>query len=449
MSQEPSPTGESMGSEDLLSPDTRILLAQEIPKTNIPSLSTGQIFRRFLGFGLRGWGGAIPQIAMLKEELVIQEQWISITKFNRVYAVYQVLPGPEATELCCYFGYLAGGRLGAVVAGFAFLLPGFIAILILSYVYSMIGIHSIISRSFKALQPLVAGMVLKAVDKIGQDALYDPDTKELNIALFGIALLSAMDSILRINMFITFLVFGIAYSLHSKLLHSFSYGIVLIKYVIYTVLVSIYGFPQEQALSTGLAATPHPFQLFLLGLVAGSLSFGGAYTTIPIILQEAVVRGGWITRATFLDGVAIANVLPAPTVIFSTFVGYVGGNVYSGGETTGKGGQVGWALLGALLMTIGMFFAPFLFAVVGHPLLERLATNPAVHALFDGITAAVVGIIAVTALEIVRSAVTSGQDSISVVVFGIGLYVMYNYKFRNQVLVLVICTAIAGQVLYQ
>ena len=245
-------------------------------------------------------------------------------------------------------------------------------------------------------------------------------------------------------------------------------GLVAIQYLVYGVLVGLYGFPSENSLSVGVSPSPSLERLFALGLVAGSLSFGGAYTTIPLILQEAVIRGGWITQQTFLDGVALANALPAPTVIFSTFIGFIGGKVYSGGDATGSGGSVWYGLLGGLLMTIGMFTAPFAFAVLGHPVLAKLTEMEAVASFFDGITASVVGIIAVTSLEIVRGSLTAplstnisllsnvelqletiNVNAISATILGFTLYVMYNYQFKNQSLVLVICTAIAGQFLYK
>ena len=71
-----------------------------------------QIFLRFLRFGLLAWGGPVAQIAMIKKELVEDEKWVSKEQFNRALAVYQVLPGPEAHELCVYFGMKAGGRTG-------------------------------------------------------------------------------------------------------------------------------------------------------------------------------------------------------------------------------------------------------------------------------------------------------------------------------------------------
>ncbi|MFG4417617.1 chromate transporter, partial [Pseudomonas aeruginosa] len=62
-----------------------------------------QLFVRFLKFGLLAWGGPVAQIAMLRRELVDEERWISSERFNKLLAVMQVLPGPEAHELCVHF----------------------------------------------------------------------------------------------------------------------------------------------------------------------------------------------------------------------------------------------------------------------------------------------------------------------------------------------------------
>ena len=78
--------------------------------SNVPKLSILRIFWLFLTkFGLFAWGGPVAQIALIKDYLVLQEQWITLVRFNRVFAVYQILPGPEAAELCMFFGCLAGG----------------------------------------------------------------------------------------------------------------------------------------------------------------------------------------------------------------------------------------------------------------------------------------------------------------------------------------------------
>jgi chromate transporter len=87
------------------------------------------IFARFLRFGLLAWGGPVAQIAMIKRELVEEQEWLTPERFNRLLAVYQVLPGPEAHELCVHLGMMKRGRLGGILAGLGFMLPGFVLML--------------------------------------------------------------------------------------------------------------------------------------------------------------------------------------------------------------------------------------------------------------------------------------------------------------------------------
>jgi chromate transporter len=100
-----------------------------------PGESRAAIFWRFLRFGFLAWGGPAAQIAMIKRECVDEEKWVSELGFKKQLAVYQILPGPEAHELCVYFGRLRGGRLGGFLAGLGFMLPGFILMLGLSVLY--------------------------------------------------------------------------------------------------------------------------------------------------------------------------------------------------------------------------------------------------------------------------------------------------------------------------
>jgi chromate transport protein ChrA len=62
----------------------------------------------------------------------MKRKWITIARFNRAFAVYQILLGPEAAELGMFFGCLSGGRLGGIAAGIEYMLPGFILMLIAS-----------------------------------------------------------------------------------------------------------------------------------------------------------------------------------------------------------------------------------------------------------------------------------------------------------------------------
>jgi hypothetical protein len=146
------PTDEAMGS---------VVVDEFQDNSNVPKYSPLHLFWFFFWrFGLFAWGGPVAQIALIKEQLVMKRKWITIARFNRAFAVYQILPGPEAAELCMFFGCLSGGRLGGIAAGLGFILPGFVLMLLASYVYLVIGFENqYVNASFRALQPLVAAMV--------------------------------------------------------------------------------------------------------------------------------------------------------------------------------------------------------------------------------------------------------------------------------------------------
>ena len=356
--------------------------AQEI---DIPPQSYPDIFLRFLKFGLLAWGGPFAQIAMIRQELVEEEKWISPERFNRVLSVYQALPGPEAHELCVYFGMIAGGRMGALLAGLGFMLPGFFLMLALSWFYVSYGINSPLFQSiFTGMQPAVAALIVRAVHRIGSHALHD------NPWLWGIALLGALAQLLRVNFLLTLLIAGLVFALAVRKQRMLAI-LVAIGFLSWVAFSGFAGnqFSGELADPAGALTAPASLlTLFWSGLRSGLLTFGGAYTVIPFLQQDAVEIGRWMTNAQFLDGLALSGLLPAPLIIFSTFVGYIGGG-----------------FPGAVVITIAIFAPAFAFTMIGHDYLELLIENQSAHAFLDGVTAGVVGLISATALGILSETV--------------------------------------------
>jgi hypothetical protein len=160
--------------------------------------------------------------------------------------------------------------------------------------------------------------------------------------------------------------YGIIYMFIARRLWVPAGILFVLQYAGYATYAVFRGVPAPVSLALGIAKTPSLMNLFILGLVAGTLSFGGAYTSIPFVQVEAVLKGGWLPQQVFIDCIAIGNVLPAPLVIFATFVGFQGGNLDGG---------LGKAFAGAVVITLGMFSPCFLFTIAGHSLLEKLVYN--------------------------------------------------------------------------
>lgn len=390
---------------------------------NIPHQSLAEIFLRFLKFGFLAWGGPVAQIALLRQEFVEEEKWISPERFNRVLSVYQVLPGPEASELCVYFGMIARGRVGALLAGLGFVLPGFLLMLILSWFYLSYGISSPLFQSvFAGMQPAVAALIIRAVHRIGSHALH------ADRWLWGIAFLAGLAQLLRVNFLLTLLTSGLVYALAGRSQKVLAI-LLTVLFLGWIALGSLSGIEVTQSVpntDTALAEPVSLLTLFWSGLRSGLLTFGGAYTVIPFLQRDAVEIGRWMNNAQFLDGLALSGLLPAPLIIFSTFVGYIGGGLW-----------------GAVIITVAIFAPAFAFTIIGHDYLERLINNQSAHAFLDGVTAGVVGLISATALGILSQTVIGIHAWI---IFSVALIALFVSKAKWIVAAVVLAAGLYGMI---
>lgn len=370
-----------------------------------PREGHARIFARFLRFGSLAWGGPVAQIAMIRQELVEEERWISAAHFNRVLAVYQVLPGPEAHEMCVYFGMRAGGRWGGFLAGLGFMLPGFVLMFALSWAYLTFGANaSWLVVAFYGCKPAVLALIVRAIVRIGQHALTDR-------WLLLIAVGTAIGNLAGLGFLVLLPLAGLAYPAIRRSPIGGHLGVAFLPLSLFT---------QPAAID----ASPSLLAMLGYGLRGGLLTFGGAYTAIPFLQHDAVVRGAWMTNAQFLDGLALGGLLPAPLIIFSTFVGYLGAGP-----------------LGAIAMTVGIFVPAFAFTLVAHEQVERLIANTAAHAFLDGVTAGVVGLIVVTAIGISRDAIV---DLPTAIIFVGALVLAWRWKARAAVVGVVAAAGVIG-----
>ncbi len=390
----------------------------------VPHQSFGRLFLRFLRFGFLAWGGPVAQIGMLKRELVDEERWVSPEKFNRVYAVYQALPGPEAHELCVYFGTLARGRLGGLLAGLGFMLPGFALIILLSWVYVRFGIATpAFAAVFAGVQAAVLALIVRAVHRIGKHALTDR-------LLWGIALAAAAATLLGVHFGFTLVLAGIGYEVLVRRNWTLAGAIAFFVLAVSLAAFGPFGSPEpDPAKDVSATAPPGLGALFGSGLRSGLLTFGGAYTVIPFLLHDAVDVGGWMTREQFLDGVALGGILPAPLIIFATFVGYIGRGP-----------------LGALALTTGIFLPAFGFTMLGHEYLERATNHPGLQRFLAGVTAGVVGLIAATTIELAPACIPEAK---SFAIFAVGLLILYRWHAKFSVAVVVALAGAAGFLLFR
>ncbi len=380
------------------------------------SLATAARF--WLRLGLVSFGGPAGQIALLHAELVERRRWLSERRFLHALNYCMLLPGPEATQLATYLGWLMHGLGGALIAGGLFLLPSVVVLLSLSAMYALWGQLPVLAAVFWALKPAVLGIVLQAAWRLGRRTLHNPALVLIAAAAcLALALGRVPYPALIVS---TALVGWIGGRLRPALFQAPARAVA--------------GATAEAAgdATAGAAlhgdATPTPaharfhwhrlaltllgggvalgLPLALLSLAGGwngqlatmarfftkvaLLSFGGAYAVLPYVAQGAVETFGWLGADQMVDGLALGETTPGPLIMVVAFVGFMGG--WNGSGTLSAG------VVAALVVVWFTFLPSFLFILAGGPLVEASREDLRVGAPLTAITAAVVGVIVSLAL---------------------------------------------------
>lgn len=340
-----------------------------------------------------------------------------------------------------FYRYL-GGRLGSLMGGLGFLIPGFLLMLLWSYIYVNFGLENEkVQRSFRCLQCSIAAFIFKATYKLADSAFKDKTGFSWDRGF--LCIFCFLTSAIGLNFFISLAVAGVMNILfemklkiaaenptRAKIYDASSYFIGACTIGFYVLYVIRQGIPSASMIGgdfgkdNGTAFS----SLFELGLIAGLVTFGGAYTTLPFIYTAAVQHGGWLTQRQFLDCLAIVNVLPTPLVSFITMVGWIGHGIG-----------------GAVVMTIGIFLPALSFTIIGHEFFEAVVSNDYVHPFLDGVSSAVIGLLILTAFQFVQSTIETGVDA---VVFFLAFAAIFHFTDKYTQPIVIAVAAIAGQVLY-
>ncbi len=366
-----------------------------------PSAAPGVPFRDALRVWLRvaaySFGGPAGQIAVMQTILVDEKRWMSQGRFLHALNYCMLLPGPEAQQLATYGGWLLHGWRGGLVAGGLFILPGFLSILALSFLYAGFRETAILEAVFYGLKPAVLAVVVAALLRLGRRALRN----RLAIGLAATAFLA----IYAFNVPFPLIIIGAAGTglLGSRLWPSWMDAT-----------------PDQE--SEDRIGSPHPptwrrtwqtaalwlaiwwvpiaLLVVLLGasdvLVAEAVffsktavvTFGGAYAVLAYIAQMAVQVYGWLAPGEMLDGLGMAETTPGPLIQVVQFVGFMGAY-----RNPGPFAPLWAGVLGSLVTTWATFVPCFLWIFVGAPFIEHLRGRRSLAAAMAAITAAVVGVI--------------------------------------------------------
>ena len=124
---------------------------------------------------------------------------------------------------------------------------------------------------------------------------------------------------------------------------------------------------------------------------------------LPFVADAAVNHYGWLSAKDMVAGLALGESTPGPLIMVNTFVGFVAGYNVEGG--------LAWGFVGATIATLCTFVPCFVFIITGAPIIDRIRTTGAFADSLNGITIAVVGVIAGLAVFVARHALSSTAPS--------------------------------------
>jgi len=356
------------------------------------------------------FGGPAGQIAVMHRILVEEKRWIGEERFLHALNYCMLLPGPEAQQLAAYIGWLLHKTKGGLVAGALFVLPGFLAILSLSYLYVLLGHAPLVAGLFFGLKAAVLSMVIQAVIRVGSRALKNNVKRSIAAAAF--VAIFFFDAPFPLIILAAALIgyFG-GRSGIAAFRSGGGHGSAATDVV----------HDRDTALGEGLPDHARPnlawslkisgafLFLWLAPVVAllallgpddvftriatffsqmAVVTFGGAYAVLAYVAQEAVGTYHWLRPGEMLDGLGLAETTPGPLIMVTQFVGFLA--AFRDGDMLPP---LVAATLGAILTTWVTFMPCFLWIFAGAPFVEGLRGNRALSGALGAITAAVVGVI--------------------------------------------------------
>ncbi|MFY9876075.1 MAG: chromate efflux transporter [Rhodomicrobium sp.] len=344
--------------------------------------NTLTIFLAFLRLGLISFGGPIAHLGYFRSEFVNRRKWLSDEAYSDIVALAQFVPGPASSQTGFALGLTHGGLPGGLAAWAGFTLPSAVLMILASY--------GLAYAEGDAAQGLIHGLKLLAVAVVAQ-AVWSmgrnlcPDRQRAGFAFVAAAMLIAMPSAgLQLAVIAAGAFFGLRFLRTDIQATPASFGVRISQTNAFAAICAFFlllaALPVVAAIShNGPAALANAFYR------AGALVFGGGHVVLPL-LQETVVKPGWVGRDDFLAGYGAAQALPGPLFAFSAFLGAK--------SSVGPGG-----LAGALVALIAIFLPGMLLVYGVLPFWDRLRTRTAIRGALNGVNAAVVGILGAALYE--------------------------------------------------
>jgi len=387
---------------------------QEVVETTDKQMWPGDVIPRkdwWAAWGTvaaNSFGGPAGQIAVMHDEIVERRGWVGERRFLHALNYCMLLPGPEAQQLATYLGWLLRGPIGGLFAGALFILPGFVSIMVLSILFAAYGDVTWVEGLFFGISAAVIAVVASAVLRIGGRVIKNPAMLLIAAGAFvGIFFFELPFPLIVFVAIVIGLAGGkLAPEWFNLITGHDEEGVVDDANVLVSDHHNVGGRPSwSRALTVlggGLALWFGPVLLMLALLgkssvfvdvawffsTAAVLTFGGAYSVLAYISQEAVTTFGWLEPGEMISGLGMAETTPGPLIQVVQFVGFMGPYRDPGSLSALQAG-----IGGAVVATWVTFIPSFLWIFLGAPFIEHLRGRPSLTSALSTVTAAVVGVV--------------------------------------------------------
>src|SRR5262245_31004511 len=336
-----------------------------------------EIAAGFLKVGATGFGGP-ALMGIMQAEFQERRQWVSKPRFLEGLAIANVLPGATATQLGIFLGHARGGWWGGLLAGLCFALPGFVVMLTLAMAYAKLGVSPVLRGALYGLGPVVLGIFVVAVFRLGRTALRAVPHRLIAIGAAVAALVGPLG---------TAAVLVLAGGIGLFLFYSRRIGAaVLVVLVAVLTLTSLLAWPAGDAF---VALDQHPSlgTVVVLFSTVGAFTFGGGLSMIPLLEEHIVNRLHWLTPPEFIAGLPLGQLTPGPILMVAAYVGY---------KLLG--------VIGAVAAAAAVFMPSFVLMLAILPVFDRVRSLAWTQAVMQGIAPGVIGVMTVALARIAPQA---------------------------------------------
>ena len=130
-------------------------------------VTLAEIFLTFAKIGLTGFGGGMAIVALIERICVKEKEWINSEEFLHGLAFGQIL-GPFSLNVCTFTGHHLRGIRGGITAAVGFILPSFLLVSLLSWIYFTYNKLPQLQAALKGTNPVVIGLIVVVAIDMGR-----------------------------------------------------------------------------------------------------------------------------------------------------------------------------------------------------------------------------------------------------------------------------------------